>query len=74
MKLEHIRSSMPINNNMLWDIKELHDALNELHLQHKCGCNHPSCNRCMDDKQNLELLSRIHDKYHEADAWEENNE
>ena len=64
--------SVPINNDMLADIKELHEALYYMYSQHKCGCGNPACNRCVDDSENGEVLHRIGEKYHETEVWKEN--
>lgn len=37
---------------------ELHEALNYMYQKHICGCGHPACNRCDDDLDNGEILSR----------------
>jgi len=60
---------MLINQNMLEDVKGLHEALYYMYQQHKCGCGNPACNRCEDDADNGELLSNIQEKYHNAEGW-----
>lgn len=34
------------------------DLLHAMATQHWCGCGHPHCNRCADDRDNAELLRR----------------
>lgn len=61
----------PINESMLSDIIELYQALAYMSSQHNCGCNHTACTTCKDDKDNLELLKMIENKYKETDTWKE---
>jgi len=37
---------------------ELAEALNDMACQHKCGCGHPHCNRCADDKMCADALAK----------------
>jgi hypothetical protein len=36
--------------------EDLRDALSLLYSQNKCGCGHPACNRCEDDRIAEEAL------------------
>lgn len=65
--------SAPLNEDMLADVMELHQALAYMHSQHCCGCKHPACNTCGDDKENYELIERIKEKYQKTDSWKEVN-
>ena len=47
------------NDKLTNMVKSLFGALSDMHAQHKCGCGHPSCNRCKDDSDNEALLSSI---------------
>lgn len=38
-------------------IQMLRDELSTLAEQHKCGCNHPACNRCEDYESAKEVLN-----------------
>ena len=46
--------SLKLKNSVM----ELFEALKYMHEQHKCGCGNSACNRCDDDKDNEELLSK----------------
>jgi len=37
----------------------LAEALRDMACQHKCGCGHPHCNRCADDKECEEALAEL---------------
>lgn len=38
-------------------VEGLREALQSFACQHKCGCGHPHCNRCADDKEVEKALS-----------------
>lgn len=37
-------------------VEQLREQLEYMAQQHRCGCGHPACNRCYDDKQNAIVL------------------
>jgi hypothetical protein len=36
---------------------DLLDQLKEMAAQHRCGCGHPSCRRCADDRENDRVIA-----------------
>ena len=68
-ELKMRRFGCAINQDMLADIKELHQSLYYMYSQHGCSCGNPACKRCVDSSDNGEVLSRIEEKYHTADGW-----
>lgn len=39
--------------------KELLNQLEYMAGQHRCGCGHPHCNRCEDDRMNQEIINKV---------------
>lgn len=39
------------------DNASLRETLADYHAQHKCGCGHPACNRCAEDRLVREVLA-----------------
>ena len=39
--------------------KELLNQLEYMAGQHRCGCGHPYCNRCEDDRMNQEIINKV---------------
>ena len=39
--------------------KELLNQLEYMAGQHRCGCEHPHCNRCEDDRMNQEIINKV---------------
>ena len=37
---------------------DLYERLEDMTIQHKCGCLHPACKRCHDDKLNEAALKK----------------
>lgn len=42
-----------------WSHKELLNQLEYMSGQHRCGCGHPHCNRCEDDRMNQEIINKV---------------
>lgn len=42
--------------------KELLNQLEYMAGQHRCGCEHPHCNRCEDDRMNQEIINKVKGK------------
>ena len=42
-----------------WSHKELLNQLEYMAGQHRCGCEHPHCNRCEDDRMNQEIINKV---------------
>ena len=42
--------------------KELLNQLEYMTGQHRCGCEHPHCNRCEDDRMNQEIINKVKGK------------
>ena len=42
--------------------KELLNQLEYMASQHRCGCGHPHCNRCEDDRMNQEIINKVKGK------------
>ena len=51
------------NLNDIGIIKELHQELLEYVAQNTCGCNHPACSCCNNDKSANDLLDYIKERY-----------
>ena len=39
--------------------KKLLNQLEYMAGQHRCGCEHPHCNRCEDDRMNQEIINKV---------------
>ena len=37
--------------------KRLYEQLAHMAAQHRCGCKHPACKRCEDDRDNEAILA-----------------
>lgn len=44
------------NEALKAQVEQLREQLEYMAQQHRCGCGHPACNRCYDDKQNAIVL------------------
>ena len=44
------------NRELKAQVEHLREQLEYMAQQHRCGCGHPACNRCYDDKQNAIVL------------------
>lgn len=44
------------NEALKVQVEQLREQLEYMAQQHICGCSHPACNRCYDDKQNAIVL------------------
>lgn len=44
------------NEALKVQVEQLREQLEYMAQQHRCGCGHPACNRCYDDKQNAIVL------------------
>ena len=40
-------------------VDELLERLEIMSSQHRCGCGHPHCNRCEDDKMNDVIINKV---------------
>ena len=44
---------------------ELLQEMEYRYAQAKCGCEHPACNRCEDDRQTLAVINKAKGKQNE---------
>ena len=49
---------MHANARLISAAPELLEALREMATQHRCGCGHPHCNRCEDDRRCAEVIAK----------------
>lgn len=46
------------NARLIAAAPDLYEALASMHAQHRCGCGHPACNRCADDRECAAALAK----------------
>lgn len=56
MQGDYIRQLETERKELTAQVEQLREQLEYMAQQHRCGCGHPACNRCYDDKQNAIVL------------------
>ena len=53
-----IEKEMYANANLIATAPELLEDLESRYVQTRCGCDHPACNRCEDDRETERVLRK----------------
>ena len=56
---EKVNETDVANADLIAAAPELLNQLEYMAGQHRCGCEHPHCNRCEDDRMNQEIINKV---------------